>query len=468
MSGSAAKASGEGLEWLGRAFGGGKGGGEAVLPGGGTSPQQRAPAQAPQEVGLATEAGPRQARTEWVVPAGLAKSAFTAAVGNKVARPSAEGASAGGFVVPKGKACEDASCMGKPAVKAQPKSGGGEPRIMVPTGKKKEPFTQLAKCPNGQRTEVSNQPRKGDLACVKVSDQLLKKITLDGGGDKKKTGLLEKSLKGMVDKSPTARRLAERWVDEGLKGEVKFEEMQSTQYKGPDGKDDFYGIMGFARPWTDPIEVRLNDKYVETGRDFKGTLAHELLGHGLEHGVAKKKGNDFSYGLYRGDETGALLVGARVEQELGMKVRNGRVTSYLRDPEAYYQQNMFLAPAYALGLSLEEMKDPVRSLQEHKELVSAHRSELLERRKELDEAIKKDIKNKGLREQRGEVQVSIDTQDESLGALDDYVGALEGDEKLLERVRKDAESEQFKAYQKALDEDAEYLRKALYPPKKKK
>ena len=219
---------------------------------------------------------------------------------------------------------------------------------------------------------------------------------------------------------------------------------------------------------SDPIEVRLNDKYVETGRDFKGTLAHELLGHGLEHGVAKKKGNDFSYGLYRGDETGALLVGARVEQELGMKVRNGRVTSYLRDPEAYYQQNMFLAPAYALGLSLEEMKDPVRSLQEHKELVSAHRSELLERRKELDEAIKKDIKNKGLREQRGEVQVSIDTQDESLGALDDYVGALEGDEKLLERVRKDAESEQFKAYQKALDEDAEYLRKALYPPKKKK
>ena len=272
----------------------------------------------------------------------------------------------------------------------------------------------------------------------------------------------------MVDKSPTARRLAERWVDEGLKGEVKFEEMQSTKYKGPDGKDDFYGIMGFARPWTDPIEVRLNDKYVETGRDFKGTLAHELLGHGLEHGVAKKKGNDFSYGLYRGDETGALFVGARVEAERGLKPRNSRVTSYLRDPEAYYEQNMFLAPAYALGLSLDEMKDPVGSLKAHKELVSRHREELIERRKELDEAVNKNIKDKALRQQLDDVRTSIATQDESLGAIDDYVSALEDDKKLLAQVQKDAQSEQFKAYQKALDEDAEYLRKALYPPKKKK
>lgn len=469
VSGSAAKAAGEGLEWLGGAFGGG-GGRDAVLPGGGgSSALRRVPAQAPLERGLPTESSPRRARTELVAPGpGFAAGAFTAPVGKAASKTSAGGASTGGFVVPKGKACSDAKCMGTPA--AAPKAKPAEsavPRIMAPTGNRKEPFRQLAKCPDGQRTEVSNQPRTGDLACVKVSDQLLKTVDLNGGGDQKRADLLKKSLAGMVDKSPTARELAGRWVDEGLKGEVKFEEMQSTKYKGADGKDDFYGVMGFARPWTDPIEVRLNDKYVETGRDFRGTLAHELLGHGLEHGVAKKKGNDFSYGLYRGDETAALLVGARVEQELGLKVRNSRVSSYLRDPEAYYEQNMFLAPAYAVGLSLDEMKKPVESLKDHKELVSRHRTELIEERKALDAAIKKNAKDKAAMDQRAEVQTSIDTQDESIKAIDGYVKALEGDKKLLEQLQKDADSEQFQTYQKALDEDAEYLRKALYPPKKK-
>ena len=177
VSGSAAKAAGAGLEWLGGLFGGGSKGApepsEAALPGGREGGDRSLGWKAPAVEAVAggglpgKEPAPKKwfSGIDWVkpeavpavlsaaakagigekaaLPPGQGKSFFSALVGAKKGVAGLGGGLPGGFGAVKGNACEDAGCMGSSGGKAALKAKLGASvaagiAARKPDGKSKE------------------------------------------------------------------------------------------------------------------------------------------------------------------------------------------------------------------------------------------------------------------------------------------------------------------------------------------
>lgn len=173
--------------------------------------------------------------------------------------------------------------------------------------------------------------------------------------------------------------------------------------------------------------------------------------------MASKNGLGRAYGLYLGDETGALLTGARVEAELGMPIRNGRVASYLRDPGLYQDNNIYLAPAYAVGMTREEMRDdPLGALQARREQVAEHKEGLAESIQELEAATGKKASAERLAELE-RLRKEAGVQDESLRYLDQFI-AYYSQAQNADALKKAAADEQFAEWEAAIEEHSAYLK----------
>ncbi|MEK9144182.1 MAG: hypothetical protein AAB339_01075, partial [Elusimicrobiota bacterium] len=195
VAGSAAKAAGTGLEWLGGLFGGGAKGAvqhsAAARPGGREGGDRslgwKAPAvealsgdgtgkepaikkwfsgidwikpEAAPGVPPAVSAAARGGRGEKAAPPpGQGKSFFSALIGAKKGVSGLGGGLPGGFGAVKGKACEDASCMGSSGGKA---AGGAKSGASVAAG-------IAARKPDGKAKEGKDAPAAAEAMSLLAS-----------------------------------------------------------------------------------------------------------------------------------------------------------------------------------------------------------------------------------------------------------------------------------------------------------
>ncbi|HAM36880.1 MAG TPA: hypothetical protein DEB40_11755 [Elusimicrobia bacterium] len=109
--------------------------------------------------------------------------------------------------------------------------------------------------------------------------------------------------------------------------------------------------------------MAFNADFMKMDRQYRrqympGTLAHELLGHGLAEFQARKAGVLEAYNPnYRGNEDNAALVGWTVTAELGAKLCETDMWSYLENPEEYGKKRQLILPVYAITCSPKEIKD---------------------------------------------------------------------------------------------------------------
>ncbi|HVE13624.1 MAG TPA: hypothetical protein VNI01_09540, partial [Elusimicrobiota bacterium] len=162
--------------------------------------------------------------------------------------------------------------------------------------------------------------------------------------------------------SPTARRYAREFVRRGETVTFRLEDMAGSVVQEENGRRSFTGTRGYTYTTREPMEVALNRHFLTTDPSHEhaaGTMAHELLGHGLRGAQAKEKNVSEAWGRYINDETNARLVGWVVRGELGGRLDDGYMWSYLRDPNEYYRSIETGSEYYAGTLQAADMGDPV-------------------------------------------------------------------------------------------------------------
>jgi hypothetical protein len=195
--------------------------------------------------------------------------------------------------------------------------------------------------------------------------QFLRQVEL--AGDPEQQAALRQAV-GTVLGTPTGRSLAQQFVATGAKARVSFTAYGNTELLNENGKTVLFGTHGETNAFQDQIEVTLNQDFMKTDPAFRqqymaGTLAHELLGHGLESVKAKKAGVFDTYNAYyRDNESNARLVGWSVEAELGGKVYDSDMWSYLKDPEDFHRLLQVSHPYYSTTFTPEEAKDLLGTL----------------------------------------------------------------------------------------------------------
>lgn len=220
-----------------------------------------------------------------------------------------------------------------------------------------------------EKTEVSAGPGAAALA---ADDGLLQRLrdqlVFDDHGDPKEAAELDAAVSRLME-SPTARVIAEEFIAQGKKVRLSFEPVENSKVEVVNGKKIINASAGSCDTSGEQVHVRLNKDFLGTDPDFiaaqlPGTLGHELLGHGLEHIKAQKAGVDETYGAYRSNEANAGLVGWIVDAERGVKLDDGHMWNYLRDPEAYHQVLKTNLPYYAGTFSVAELDNVVPVLRQ--------------------------------------------------------------------------------------------------------
>ncbi|MDX6768504.1 MAG: hypothetical protein SF051_03165 [Elusimicrobiota bacterium] len=199
-------------------------------------------------------------------------------------------------------------------------------------------------------------------------DRLLQHLTLDDRGSPEEKAALERTLRTML-RSPTARKYAEEFIAEGLRGVVRFDEVEGSKVYEFDGRKIFYAPRAFTE-WKDGYaEVRLNRDYLDSDAEYfredaPPTLAHELLGHGLWYGRMAKQGLQDLFHIHENNETNAKLVGWLAGWELNKRFHDTFAWEYLSDPARYLQGLKIRQPYYSVTYTTEQMADPVAALEE--------------------------------------------------------------------------------------------------------
>lgn len=192
---------------------------------------------------------------------------------------------------------------------------------------------------------------------AKLLADFKKQIVMNDHGDPAERAALDSMLARMMD-SPTAREVAEKFVEEGARVEISLENIPGSTVATVEGKKTLWGTRGFTETWKVPPRVVLNKFFVENEKDFGiGTLAHETLGHAFE---AQRAGPELG-GLYlynTDEEENARMIGWLVRTELEVKPE-AEIWRYMESPEANAESLKMASVYYALTLTSEEMKDPV-------------------------------------------------------------------------------------------------------------
>jgi hypothetical protein len=185
--------------------------------------------------------------------------------------------------------------------------------------------------------------------------------------------------------SPTARGLAERFVEDGATAVVRFQRFEGSQIVEEDGRRIFRASRAFTE-WKDgQAIVRLNADYLGTDETFQKqdlppTLAHELLGHGLWYSRAARENVLQGFHHHELNEMNARAVGWRVDFELDRYFEESGAWSFIADPGGFLAYLKTRLPFYALTFSNEELSRPVQALEERS---SAAKAKLAQQREEL-------------------------------------------------------------------------------------
>ncbi len=209
--------------------------------------------------------------------------------------------------------------------------------------------------------------------------RLLERVALDDGGDPAKRAALTQALSRMLQ-SETARGLAERFIAQGAKAVIRFEEFPGSRVYEADGRKFFHAARAFTewREQDGTVVVRLNRDYLGTDetfltRDLPPTIAHELLGHGLWYHSAVAQNVFQAFHHHELNETNARLVGWLVDYELDHRFEENGAWSFLQDPAGFLAYLKLRLPYYAMTFSNAELADPILAMETRIEQARAKR-----------------------------------------------------------------------------------------------
>ena len=189
--------------------------------------------------------------------------------------------------------------------------------------------------------------------------ELKKCIVFDDHGVPAEREAYERMLSRMME-SPTATEVAVKFVSEGSKVKLSFEEIEGSTVVKEDGKEHFWGTRGLTYTAEKPPRVVLNKLFMRYDTDMGvGTLAHEMLGHAFEaQRVSSSLMLKDVYSLNINEEENARLIGWLVRTELKVTPED-EIWAYMENPEESMESIKMATPYYALTLTSAEMKDPV-------------------------------------------------------------------------------------------------------------
>ncbi len=215
-------------------------------------------------------------------------------------------------------------------------------------------------------------PVGADLARQKQDlYQKLKAVTtVEDGGDPKTASLVDGIMRRLLDSS-TAREMSEQMLAAGGKVRIRFEDSPHSAVIEKNGVKILSGSAGNQRYENGVITVTFNKLLLQVDpiiqqHDMPDTLGHEMLGHGLLALKADKAGVTDTNAHYRGDEARAGLTGWLVNAELGGKLDDGWMWTYLKNPESYHDELHRNLPYYAGTFSIADMADPMKALMKRK------------------------------------------------------------------------------------------------------
>lgn len=206
------------------------------------------------------------------------------------------------------------------------------------------------------------KPSKSDPLYAK----LMERLTLDDRGSEREKAGLDRVVRRMLE-SPTARKFAQQFIDEGITGVVRFEEVEGSQVFEFERRKIFYAPRAFT-DWKDgKAVVRLNRDYLDSDEEYffedaPPTLAHELLGHGLWYGRMAKVSLQDGFHVHENNETNAKLVGWLASWELNKRHHDTYAYEYLQDPQAYLENLKMRQPYYSVTYADKDLADPVATL----------------------------------------------------------------------------------------------------------
>lgn len=169
--------------------------------------------------------------------------------------------------------------------------------------------------------------------------------------------------------TPTGEALGRQFVAEGHRATVEFADLpgELVEYEG---KLELVGETATTNGRAWPPRVSLNRLYLREDSslrdvDLSATLAHELFGHAMEAQRASRAGVPFHvFSFYAGDELNGRLIGWLVRLELGAALADEAMELHLRDPAAYVRRSYAQSSTYAVALTRQEMRDPLRAVRE--------------------------------------------------------------------------------------------------------
>ena len=210
--------------------------------------------------------------------------------------------------------------------------------------------------------------------------RLLKTVRLDDGGVPERHAALTKALQRMLQ-TPTARALAERFIEDGAPAVVRFEEFEGSRIFEVNGRKIFHAPRAFSGWDGKTVEVRLNLDYLGTNpeyleQDLPPTIAHELFGHGLWYSRAERANLVQAVYHHELNETNARLVGWLVDFELDERFEEGAAWTYMQNPAAFQSSLKLRLAYYALTWSTAELARPKETLVERSLAAQAKRDQL--------------------------------------------------------------------------------------------
>lgn len=197
-------------------------------------------------------------------------------------------------------------------------------------------------------------------------DALTQRLTLDSRGSQREAEGLERMVRRMLE-SPTARKYAQQFIDEGITGVVKFDEVEGSKVYEFERRKIFYAPRAFT-DWKDgKAIVRMNRDYLDSDEEYffedaPPTLAHELLGHGLWYGRMAKHNLQEGFHVHENNETNAKLVGWLASWELNRRHHDTYAYEYLQDPAAYLRNLKLRQPYYSVTYGDADLRDPLAAL----------------------------------------------------------------------------------------------------------
>jgi hypothetical protein len=305
-------------------------------------------------------------------------------------------------------------------------------------------LSSAARAPPGDADQAAGLPAVGPPVDAARADKALaglkKLVTTDDHGNATERAALDDAFTKMVH-TRTGLELSEEWIAQGKPAKVSFEATNplGTGVVETNGVKTLQSSGGYTSrdgsPW-----VHLNKEYLDTspsyrGPEVAGTLAHELLGHGLVFYKSKAAGAWEANEDYRNDEGNAGMTGWLVSAEAGAKLADGHMWTFLGSQEAYHKSLQTNLPYYAGIFSLDEMKDPVGTLEQRRLRIAADAARLPQQR--VDQAQhRKDIEHfitvhglsrdkfKSLIESARNLSVWTDAHEKNLKEIDTYVGTM--------------------------------------------